>query len=195
MKSLRYRSMKSWRKEKAEEVANERRAFLDTQRQHFLMDKRLTVFKLDNMTDCASLVEKTEGETTAKMFRKEKYEYNHVMKLHEDRFDFRQLQITYKDARTELICMTYHEMDRKMKKVRPDWTGYHELFEQTMTDARSIQSKDAEIARLNKQIIELNRRNDVLEKAVTDAYTEGVSFTQKVDNTATNKKKKRKKDV
>lgn len=190
MKSMRFKNMKAWKKEKMEDVACERRAFLDTQRQQFLLNKRLTSFKLQNMTDSVYNIEQKEGSTTAKMFRKERNEYNQVMKMHEDRFDFRQLQITFKDARTELMSLTYHELDRKMKKVKPDWSGYHELLDQTITGRSTIMNKDNLIAELNERIAELTAQNKVLEKAVASAYTEGVSFTQVPEEETKLKKRK-----
>lgn len=195
MRTERYKRVKEWKLRDAQEVKDERRAFLDTKKQEYLLDSSVTAFKLRNMTDSVLQVEAEEGPVAAKAFRRERYEYNRIMKLQENRFDFRQLQISYRDCRSELMSLTYEGLDTEMKKVKPIWSGYHELMDDTLDKAAQIAEKDRMIETLTENVRELTARIEALtendEKAEKLFDSDDESDTSSIDDSSKVSKRKR----
>lgn len=185
MKSQRSKCMKDWRRSNADEVSEERRSYLDTQRQGYLLRSELKAFKLKNMTDSFTMIQEKEGNDFAGAWSSERKAYNNIMKMHEDRFDFRQLQISYRDARTQLMSLTYHELDTEMKKVKPTWNSYHDLLDQSIRDRNTIGEKNREIELLNERLLDLTIEKESLKqklKKYEEAGDDSVNKKRKVED-------------
>lgn len=196
VKNNRVENMKQWKKDQSFAVREERRAFLDVQRQSFLMNPDLKFFCLRNMTDTVELVADMEGEETATTFGKEQVDYNTTMRAHEERFEYRNRKQQYIDTRTHLMSTQYYELDTKMKKVKPTWNGYHDLLDETISAREKSREHVDTINKLMKEIKTLKHANQVLNKCLTTEMEEifkDPTEEQEHKNNTTKKKRRKKK--
>lgn len=170
MRAQRTRLMKDWKANDADEVIYARRQYLDKVKQSFLLSENLSVFNLENMMESMFAIAEEDGDEAAKVFAKERDEYEEMMYAHEKKWDFEQLQKTYRDARNELMLLSNFEMDAKMKKINKNWKGYNDLFTDQMDKEHDLCKCQEENIRLKKLVKDLTDRCNSLEKHICDHY-------------------------
>lgn len=175
MKGQRRGVLRNWWKAEEDMIGDNRRSYLDVQKNHFMMGDRLFV-KHDNVMMTKKAVCQNYGEATANIFEKEKNEYNEVMRLHEKRFDFRAKQDTYINVRRNLMSVTYDILDQNMKQVNSEWMSYSEMYAAHDGLVRQVESLKSQVSSLedsNKKmrkayLDEVNRNDGVFEVTSLD---------------------------
>lgn len=145
-------------------IADEKRKFLDIQRNHKLRDPTLPLVNAENYAFSKEVMVEKIGKDQADKWAKQKEAYTHFMRLHEERRDHDDKNVAYKSFRAQLHHHAVRQMDAFMSALIPEWESQEEIRNSAAVARRQNIELDRILGERTMMMTEMRRANANLKR-------------------------------